>query len=430
MLFYELPQQLQILCCIGILLWLTGTIYLLLQTFRAKVSIIQRLFVSICCIIAICIFQGVSDAADYAPLTSGYSPLAQIVRAVPVIVLFAGIVVLCGSELFYALHLYRISQHQLSPDCVKESMDALPDGIAFATETGTLLLANLKMQQICAQLTGSSLMNLHHFWNKLLLHSRCYTAQQEAVDDMLVIETLDGTIWNFQKKNCVLERKTVVELTACDVTTQYHLQQELKRHNNKLLAVNQRLRRLEQDVEQVTREQELLDAKMKLHDNLGKMLLVYRSYERRQPSQQDRKKLLSLWKQTISILKQEGTVGNETDWSALLQTAQHLGVDIQLEGDLPADIAIQELFIAAVKEALTNTVKHAEGNILYIRVSEPTSSYITIRICNNGEAPCRTIIESGGLANLRKNIEQAGGSMIIESLPTFQMTLRLPEYKE
>lgn len=429
MLFYELSQELQILCCIGILLWMTGTIYLLLRTFRANVSQIQRLYISICCIIAVCIFQGVSDAAGYVSLTSDYSPLAQIVRTIPVVVLFTGMVMLCGSELFYALHLYRISQHQLSPDCVKESMDALPDGIAFATETGTLLLANLKMQQLCAQLTGGSLMNLHHFWDKLLLHSQCYTAQETA-DDMLVIETPDGIIWNFQKKNCILERKTVIELTACDVTTQYHLQQELKRRNSKLLAVNQRLRRLEQDVERVTREQELLDAKMKLHDNLGKMLLVYRSYERHQPSQQDRKKLLSLWKQTISILKQEGTAGNETDWSALLQTAQHLGVEIQLEGQLPVNRSIQELFISAVKETLTNTVKHAGGNILYITVSEPASSYITIRICNNGATPDQTIIESGGLANLRKNIEQAGGIMVIDSLPAFQITLKLPEYKE
>ena len=43
--------------------------------------------------------------------------------------------------------------------------------------------------------------------------------------------------------------------------------------------------------------------------------------------------------------------------------------------------------------------------------------------------PEKGIRESGGLLNLRRMVERAGGGMKIRSLPAFEMALKLPREK-
>lgn len=284
-------------------------------------------------------------------------------------------------------------------------------------------------------------MNLQLFWNKIFAHPNRILDEGEN-EQSLIIKDLDGKILNFQKRLCETRGEPVIEVTANDITSLYHLQQKLKQRNEKLLDINKRLKHFAQDVEQVTREQELLDAKVKLHDNLGKMLLAYRSYEGGSDEPQNRNKVLKLWQQTISILEQEGTFRNETDWKALLRTARQLRVEIRLIGDMPKSANLYPLFIMAVRECLTNVVKHAKGNILNVSVArhetmkklydnmKSNRKYTRITIYNNGIQPKQEVIEGGGLTNLRRQIEDAGGVLVIDSTPRFLMTIWLPEYKE
>ena len=50
---------------------------------------------------------------------------------------------------------------------------------------------------------------------------------------------------------------------------------------------------------------------------------------------------------------------------------------------------------------------------------------LTAVITNNGRPPKQKIEESGGLLALRKEVEAAGGEMIVDSLPEFRLTIRL-----
>lgn len=46
-----------------------------------------------------------------------------------------------------------------------------------------------------------------------------------------------------------------------------------------------------------------------------------------------------------------------------------------------------------------------------------------VTVTNNGKPPSGVIEETGGLGNLRKRIEKAGGTMKICSAPVFSLTL-------
>ncbi len=65
-------------------------------------------------------------------------------------------------------------------------------------------------------------------------------------------------------------------------------------------------------------------------------------------------------------------------------------------------------FYAAIREALTNTVKHTKGTKVMCRITE-AGAKMCIEIENDGESPKKPIIEGGGLGNLRRMVQGAGG---------------------
>ena len=76
-------------------------------------------------------------------------------------------------------------------------------------------------------------------------------------------------------------------------------------------------------------------------------------------------------------------------------------------------------------EALTNAVRHAQADQLYINFSESFSGEKCICFSNNGKQPEGVLLEGGGLSSLRTKIEQAGGSMELHTQPEFCLIIRL-----
>lgn len=77
-------------------------------------------------------------------------------------------------------------------------------------------------------------------------------------------------------------------------------------------------------------------------------------------------------------------------------------------------------------ECITNTARHADGDELYITVSDD-GAFFTARIGNNGRPPKAEIVERGGLSSLRRITEMAGGSMKTESFPRFLLSVSIPK---
>ena len=85
-------------------------------------------------------------------------------------------------------------------------------------------------------------------------------------------------------------------------------------------------------------------------------------------------------------------------------------MEIRLAGKLPGAGRACDLLIAAAAEALTNAVRHAKADSLYVYICRE-GSMLQVRFCNNGVPPKQKIIEGGGLGALRLQVEEAGGSM-------------------
>ena len=111
---------------------------------------------------------------------------------------------------------------------------------------------------------------------------------------------------------------------------------------------------------------------------------------------------------------------SEDRFFALKEAANTVGVKINIDGEVPPEYS--DLLAVAIHECLTNTVKHAGGRRLDVRIENDGQS-LTATLTNDGRPPAVEITESGGLKNLRAITEKHGGTMKIELRPAFTLIL-------
>jgi len=144
-----------------------------------------------------------------------------------------------------------------------------------------------------------------------------------------------------------------------------------------------------------------------------------------EPSQKD--DLIQNLRKTIGLLVGEIGREDETDgYKELLELAAAIGVTAELSGAMPEDKASYLLVVSAIRECMTNCVRHAEGSKLFVSLKEVENMH-TVVIANNGRPPEGEIIEGGGLSALRAGIEKAGGEMRLQSRPVFSLTVKIPK---
>ena len=446
--YINLAEYCHTFFAISAIVLILGAAYIIAAAVAMRLS---RGYATCSVVLAAAVFIILQSMADVSLCANEADPRfsfpAVILKDVPWIMVALVIVVIFAAEVLCLVAVNRAGRDKLSPGSVKESLDALPDGVCFFSEDGRILLSNRRMQHISSDITGIGILNGEKLW-------RCIEEKSVKTDvsDGLVIFTSDSKVWNVRRSEIEAEGNRINEIVALDVTEQYELRRELEERNERLNSVNERLRIFSRNMSRLTAEKELLDAKIKVHDDLGRSLLAFRAYLTAEPSKRDRSRLLPLWRYVISVMKKE-TVPSE-EWDAIEKTAESLHIQIEINGDLPAGLAdlpvsgeVRSAIMAAIRECLTNTARHARGDRLFVLIKcdaeqgadhastsgsssasgtapcDDAPHGIRIEITNNGRAPLVPIQEAGGLSNLRHMVERAGGNMTIESSPQFLLRL-------
>lgn len=402
-----------------------------------KILAFTFLFLSV----QILFLQAVSDVTVVMTTEKKGTPLARVAGHGPAGIVLSVLAVSVLTGIFQWLFLYKKSRDMITTRSIKESIDLLPDGVCFSTDRGMPILMNSRMRQLCTEFTGEGLMDTEKFWRDLRNGNVRKGIRPLKQREAAFIDT-NGQVWDFRRSRLSYGGEKVTEISAVNITTQYHLHKELVERYERLNDVNSRLHHFSEEVEKVTREKEILAAKIKLHDEIGRSLLILRSYltetpeksiqtetpeKSAQTEKRDRSRLLPLWQYIVTSM-QEGTILKEREDSLLLlkKEAADFNVDIFLEGLLPANPSVRNVIFAAVRECAGNTAKHARGDRLFITIHD-TEENTEVFITNNGNAPGGSIHETGGLKNLRKMVEERGGSMQIKSSPVFVLHLCFPE---
>lgn len=330
-------------------------------------------------------------------------------------ILWMAALLLTALSLFASLMLWWKGKRQLSPISIKESCDHLPCALCFAWENGQPCLKNLKMDELSHLLTGEALLNANTFW--------------KTIESQPIVTLENGHTWSFARVRMTMAGRTVYQITGTNITEEARLQHELEKDNLRLEAMNRRLRQYGQDVQEATREKEILRAKTRVHYEIGRVLMQTRQFL--SGTQDDAESVCAAWRQNTRLLLTKYADEQRTDaFEQLTRAAQAIGVTIARSGAFPQEgTESAQLAEAAAHECLTNLVRHAGGTRLEI-LSERTAEGWSIRYRNDGDAPSGPIVEGSGLTALRARTEAAGGAMAIAHAPRFELTLTLPQERQ
>ena len=403
------------------LLLLTMQMALLFACFRIRTD--RRLRASVCLFALLGVFVlylsllVICWDVNYPDGSRALPALLAAFCSLPVIVMLLYELLTAALLLAAFLSLRRWRRSHPTFGSVKVAMDLLPAGIAFGRADGTVVFSNLTMNSLTRALTGRSLSDTSALRNAAGLEPEGTAA----------VTLPDGSaVWQLTAEALDMDGGTFTQLTAGDITAEAGITRELEEKNEKLRELHRRLDIYNRQADRIIIAQELLSARIAVHSEVGNVLLESRHYLN-DPASFDEERLLTALKNTNTYLLRE----YEEDDTArdplreALETAEAIGVDVEIKGPIPSEEPYRAVLAAAVGECASNAVRHAEGDRLdaEIRMEEDR---ITYDLRSNGRPPEEEIRETGGLRSLRSLVENEDGQMRIEISPVFRLTIRLP----
>lgn len=328
-------------------------------------------------------------------------------------ILYISFLLLAGLTIWEFFTVVQWEKENWSPNTVRESFNQLPTGICFSDLNGSVLLSNHKMEEICLAASGKPLLDANAFW--------------DTVGSQGFVTLGSGVTWNLERRILSTQIGDVYQITAADVTRKHAIMQELKKDQQQLQQIQARLLQYSESVTELTREKEILAAKIRVHDSLGECLLAAKRCIVTSAGRKEKEEVLKMWRQNLTLLAVPPDHEKSDSLGELLSAAKTVGVRVLLTGPVPpAGSIARALTEAAIHTCVTNTVRHAHGSELYVEMIKDGTHW-TCRCTNNGCVPDGPVREGGGLTTLRRKTEREGGTMIVESSPRFALTLAVEE---
>lgn len=312
-------------------------------------------------------------------------------------------------------------------NAIKESFDNLPAAICIFSGKGLVRLMNRRMLTVGAMLLGSGVQMLSELQAALAQPPEGVTADQVMPG---VYHFPDGSVLRFSEKEIIdRDGQRYTEVIASDVSALMAVRAQLHTGNERLDAINRKLRKLGEDMADIVREEEILNMKIRVHDDVGYSLLSVRRAYWQCEDLGELHALADRWSTTIRLLHTDSQEAPGDALSYAKTRARELGVELILTGSFPKNPAARALFSLALRECTSNCIRHAGGTRIFAgcRMERGTAA---LTITNDGNAPEKLIREGGGLTSLRHRVEQMQGKMELESRPYFALTITIPVQEE
>ena len=405
------------------ILIILGQLYIIINAFMHKHRLWFRLLAAaqlLAGIVWLFLLLDGSFGKDYVVRDRAYPRLVSAVYASPWIVVLAVDLILAAICCMSLVRQVRYCRAHLSRIAVKETVDRLPAGLCFARSDGSVALKNQRMEELCVALSGKSLLDA------AALREAVNNAG-EAQDQARIVPLPQDTAMLFREEEITVDGEPFLQISAYDVSERYRIISELKANNKKLLDLQTRMKAFGARATELSMNEELLRARSTVHNEMGHLLLIGKNYLD-DPSGTDEEKLILTQRYVHQLLMHEGEEQDSEGKSEIekaLDAARELGVSVRVIGDIPTGGAACEIIGDAVRECAANAVKHAAGDSLTLTLTRGEGSIRAV-LHTDGSAPAGPITERGGLLNLRRRVESAGGTMTVTCEPGTVVRMTLP----
>lgn len=329
----------------------------------------------------------------------------------PVIPLLLAALTLCGAALQLNSQNWRRSH--ISSASIKEGLDGLPAGICFYLKEGRCVLVNHRMNDISFMLLGRDLQNGALLW--------------ASVQDEPVRKLSDGTAVSFRHRVIDYGEVKLHELIADNISELYDNGERLREGNELTRSLSENMKAYGLTIDDTVRRQEVLQAKISIHDGLNRMMLAAQNSLASEDAE-GRREVLRMWKEQSVLLRSEAAIGSVNNVVADLGAlAAVIGIELVWRGaPLQASSQALSIFVRSAREAMTNAARHAHAERLFIDISRSADG-LRASFTNDGSLPLLPLREGGGLSDLRTLVEGAGGAMEVSSEPGFRLSLFIPD---
>lgn len=298
----------------------------------------------------------------------------------------------------------------LTPNSIKIYLDQIPCGVCCWRDNGRVLFANDCMNRLCAGLTGEPLLNGTQF--------------HEAAADG--IREVGEQKWRFSCSELTLGNERIHTMIASNISAEYAKTQALEKDRADLSRVNRELREYTLGIDDAVRHQEILQAKVNIHDEMNRLMLSTTAASCEDTEALD--KIFAQWEQNALLLYREAD--SQTDQKAearIEDLATALKIRLIWEQHVPQVLSEDQrlLFFTAAQEAVSNAAKHADATELRVSFAQ-TETGLVCRFTNDGTVRHETVSFSGGLANLSRLAERQGASVSCEAGDRFTLVLSFP----
>ena len=311
-----------------------------------------------------------------------------------------------------------------SAKMIKKAIDSYPGGICFSALDGRVILVNEKMNRLVLELTGHTILNTKVTWRELTsfttndkvdkLEQSWLPKDPDSGNEnscrQMFFRFSDRSVWRFELR--FLDSNTV-QIEAAEITELYRLSEELYENTIRLQEMQKRQKALLDSIVEINLNKEILAAKMHIHDELGHCLLATTKAITEDSLAENADTLRKSWNNTIHNFSNISTIWTVPDsslQSELMQVAELIGCKVIFAGQQPTQRKALQLLYGAIREALTNAVRHADATELMVKIGQDEKSY-HIEISNNGSVSVSSITEGNGLSALRQRLEQEGASL-------------------
>lgn len=352
----------------------------------------------------------ISGIVRNAPL-SAPTKVSSVLSGLPWLVWFMTLLVITFAALLAIYLNVRYSRTHITPLAIKQCGDRMSCGICYWMDNGRVAFSNDCMNRLCLALTGSQLLNGNSFRN--------------AVSDGT--QTVGTKVWDFTFRDVTLNGRSLHEMVARDVTETYAKTESLQLSNARLERMTEELKTYGLQIDDIVRRQEILQAKINIHDEMNRLMLSTMAAEKDDAEALDR--IFTQWQKNALLLcreAEEKTGQNATD--QLEKFAQLLGIKLHWNGSFPDAMTEdqRDLFFTAVREAIVNAVKHAEAEMLTVSFAE-TDTVISCTFENDGTVRAGEVRFTGGLTNLSQLAKERNAVLSAEAGETFKLHLLFPK---
>jgi len=406
---------------LGTFIMLLVLIYNLFRIILQKSRRIYSILIGIISFIEYCVLQFILEILNEyrigSGVTFGKEALELLLLQLSITALAAGITKM----------VHKWDKKTLSKSAIKYGVDVLPAGLLFYWSSGMVKLVNVKMDSISHMLCGEGVYNGAGFWDMLVEKDMSLIPGKENDPEKneCMVRLDDGSVYSFKRNICNFEGHELYEIIATDVSEEQLLNEELKIKQIKADEIKKRLKNLNSDIEKMTVEREILETKSKVHDDLGKTLIMSRRFLENKDMKLGTE-VKKLWKRNTLLLRGEEDDDKIFEYSSAIRDIGKLGLELKVEGNLPMDKDRKEIVLTALRTCATNALRHGNGTQMNVKAYDRVN-YSIIEISNNGSLPEEGFSEGGGLGNLRKLTERIGGTMKVELTDVFSVKMTLPK---